>query len=237
MNFESGKLRIPLWLILAGAVTIATAGLSYLYYKVDDNSVKTLGLVGGVVSGLIVYLATFLTLLRPIQELDRFHRMGIKALLTNRHDQNYYRRLVARSRQRVDVMGASCSRFVQDFLDLESEDKVLVDALTKHNQLRVRLLIPEDPFMGEDARNRARKMLRQLEVLRGRFGNRVELRRFTHAARHSFVLVDNDMVAGPIFEDDRSRYAPAVHVAAETPFSQKYCDHFDAVWDKSRDYA
>jgi hypothetical protein len=232
MNFELDKIRVPLWIILVVAIVIVIAIFGIWYYTLDPNSSKLVGFVGGIVTGLIVYLATFLTLLRPLQELDRFHRMGVKGLLANRHDQNYYRGLVAKSKHRVDVMGASCSRFVQDFLDVESDDKVLVDALNRHQYLKVRLLIPDDAHMSQDTQNRARSMVVKLTALRDRFGDRVELRRFADQARHSFVLVDNDLVAGPVFDGDKSRHAPAVHVFAETAFGQKYCGHFDAIWNK-----
>jgi len=234
MNFEQHKVRVPLWLIWMIAVIIAIGLLSYWYYLIDPTDSKLIGLVGGVVTGLIVYLATFLTLLRPLLELDRFHRMGIKGLLANRHDQAYYRGLVAKSRMRVDVMGASCNRFVRDFLDLKSDDKVLVDALNRHSQLRVRLLIPTDAHMSDDTRSGVPNTLEQITAIRKRFGSRVELRRFDDKARHSFVVVDNDLVAGPIFEDSVSRHAPAVHVAAETLFGEKYHAYFEEVW-KSAD--
>ena len=231
MNFELDKIRTPLWLIWTTAIVLVTAAFSYWFYWIDPANSKLVGLIGGVVSGLVIYLATFLTLMRPIQELDRFHRMGIKGLLANRHDQAYYRKLVARSRVRVDVMGASCGRFVQDFLDVESDDKVLIDALFRHPQLKVRLLIPDDAHMSEEARNRTKATLEQVAAARARFGDRVEMRRFKDEARHSFVVADNDMVAGPIFEDDKSRHAPAVHVATETLFGQKYFDHFERMWN------
>lgn len=231
MNFELDKIRVPLWILLVAAVVIVTAIFCIWYYTLDPNSPKLVGFVGGIVTGLIVYLATFLTLLRPLQELDHFRRMGIKGLLANRHDQNYYRGLVAKGKQRVDVMGASCSRFAQDFLDIESDDKVLVDALNKHQYLKVRLLIPDDAHMSSNAQNRVSSMLVKLAALQARFGDRVELRRFADQARHSFVLVDNDLVAGPVFDGDKSRHAPAVHVLAETAFGQKYCGHFDAIWN------
>lgn len=237
MNFETGRVGVPLWLILSGAITIVTAVFGYWYYTLDQNNVKLVGFVGGIVTGLIVYLATFLTLIRPIQELDKFRSMGVKALLANRHSQGYYRDLVAYSSRRVDVMGASCSRFVQDFLDIESEDKVLVDALNRYSQLKVRLLIPDDKHLGEDAGTRARSMLPKIAALRQQFGDRVELRRFKNTAHHSFVLADNNLVAGPIFEGDKSRYAPAVHVVADTPFGRKYDDHFDTIWDSSSAHA
>lgn len=230
MNFERDKIPVPLWLIWTGVIALVVVFLSYWYYKIDESESKLIGFVGGIATNLIVYVVTFLTLLRPIQELDRFHRMGIKGLLTNRHDQVYYRKLIANSRLRVDVMGASCSRFVQDFLDVESDDKVLVDALNKHRHLKVRLLIPSDAHMSDEVRNRTAVTLGQITAARSTFGDRVEVRRFDDKARHSFVIADNDLVAGPVFDGSKSRHAPAVHVATETEFARKYSEHFDAMW-------
>jgi hypothetical protein len=230
MNFELDNIRVPLWLIWTVVITLVIVGCGLWYYWIDAENPKLVGLAGGILTGLVVYLATFITLLRPLQELDGFHRMGIKALLDNRHDQAYYRKLVARSTMRVDVTGASCSRFVGDFLDVDSDDKVLVDALNKHPHLRVRLLIPDDAYMSEDVRSRTIATLKQIEAVRQRFGDRVELRRFADMARHSFVIADRDLVAGPVFDDDKSRHAPAVHVATETLFGQKYIQYFDTTW-------
>ena len=231
MNFQLDRIRVPLWVILIIAVTLVTISLGYAYYKIDAANAKLLGLIGGILTGFIVYLATFITLLRPLRELDSFHRMGIKGLLANRHDQAYYRDLVASARQRVCVMGASCGRFVKDFLDVESDDKVLIDALNAHPNLKVRLLIPVNIKMSPSTRGSTQTMLKQLAEAQKLYGARIELHRFSDVARHSFVLVDNDLVAGPVFDGDKSRHAPAVHVSAGTVFGQKYCAFFDDTWD------
>lgn len=234
MSFESRKIFVPLWFILTASIIMATVLLGSYYYYMDPSDAKSLGLIGGIISGLIVYLATFITLLSPIRELDKFKRMGVKGLLANRHDLIYYRNLVAKSRDRVDVMGASCARFVQDFLDQESDDKILIEALGKYNNLKIRLLIPEDNYMSEHSQSRVRGALAKIEALRSAFGDRIELRRFPQRAHHSFVIVDNEVVAGPIFDEDNSRHAPAVHVDSATLFGQKYIRHFDTIWDAQR---
>lgn len=231
MNFELDRVHVPLWVILIGAVIVASALLGYAYYRLDENDSKLLGLVGGILTGLIVYAATFVTLLRPLQELDRFQRMGVKRLLANRHEKANYRDLVAGAHQRVYVMGASCGRFVKDFMDVDSDDKVLIDALNAHPNLKVRLLIPTDKKMSASTRSSTQTMLTQLAAVRTIHGARIELHRFDDAARHSFVLVDDDLVAGPVFDGDKSRHAPAVHVTAGTAFGQKYCAYFDDMWD------
>ncbi len=235
MNYHIDKVQVPLWLIVVFVIAVATGVLVFLFYYLDPNDIRLFTLVGGVITGLIVFLLTFVTMLTPIREADKFRRMGVKGLLANRHKQEYYRKLVISSETRVDVMGASCSRFVQDFLDLESDDKVLVDALNTHNQLKVRLLIPDTQHMGEEVQHRVEDMLKKLEAVEQRFGDRVQLRRFPNYAHHSFVVVDDNVVAGPIFQEDKSKYAPAVHVSADTTFGKKYISHFDVIWSESSD--
>lgn len=233
MTLDLQRFQVPFWLIWSAGVALVTAIFVYWYWRIDAGDVKLLGFVGGVATGLSVYLLTYLTVLPPIMQLDRFRRMGIKGLLANRHDQAYYRNFVARSRIRVDVMGASCSRFVRDFLDVESDDKVLVDALSKHRNLKVRMLIPDDAHMGQEAQSCVTTTIGQVALVQERFPRRVELRRFKDEVRHSFVLTDSDLIAGPVFDDNLSRHAPAVHVNADTLFGQKYSAYFDAEWDRA----
>lgn len=231
MKFEIDRIHVPLWVVLVVVVTAVAILLGYAYFKIDESDGKLLNLIGGILAGLIVYLATFITLLAPTRELDHFHRMGVKRLLANRHEKANYRDLIAGARQRVDVMGASCGRFVNDFMDVDSDDKVLIDALNKYPNLKVRLLIPTDQKMSARTRSSTQTMLKQLAAVREIHRARIELHRFDDVARHSFVLVDDDLVAGPVFDGDKSKHAPAVHVTTGTAFGQKYCAHFEDMWD------
>jgi len=43
MNIETGKVRVPLWLIWTIAVVLLTAVCAFWYYKVDPASTKALG--------------------------------------------------------------------------------------------------------------------------------------------------------------------------------------------------
>jgi hypothetical protein len=233
MNFITGKIWSPAWLVLVIVLIALTIIFAIWYYSLGNNDVKLVGLIGGIVSGLVVSILTFVISIRPLQQLDQFQRMGIKGLLANRHDKIYYGRVVADAEKTVCVMGASCTRFVEDFLDSESDDKVLIDALRKHRHLRVQLLVPEEGQMAPEAQVRRGIVDKKLGALKPEFGDRVELRRFPWPAQHSFVISDDDLIAGPIFESDKGKYAPAVHVTMSTLFAQKYKEHFDHVWEKS----
>lgn len=76
MNFISGKTHIPNWVSLVGILLIIACGLGLWLYRIDEAEVKLIGLVGGIVSGLVVFVLTFLTLLRPLRKLDSYQRMG-----------------------------------------------------------------------------------------------------------------------------------------------------------------
>jgi hypothetical protein len=156
--------------------------------------------------------------------------MGIVNVLSNRHEKAYYRDLVCTARMTVLLMGASSTRFVDDFLDPDSDDKVLFDQLQRHAHLTVRLLVPALKHLSPDARAKSTGLMAKIARLNEKFPGRVELRRFEGKAHHSFVLVDDDLVAGPVFEGDKSKHAPAVHVKTSTTFAAKYREHFEEVW-------
>jgi hypothetical protein len=233
MNIDFVKVRIPVWLIVVLVTAIATAGLSYWYYRIGSGSEKELGIVGGLVSGLAVFLLTYITVIGPGLEVERFKRMGIIDVLNNRHDKAYYRHLVKDAKNVVRVMGASCGRFVEDFLDTESDDKVLLDALHRNSGLTVQLLVPEARFMSPETATRAAALPAQLAKVEAMLPGRVQLRKFGSQANHSFVIVDNAIVAGPIFQDDKSKYAPAVHMSMKTVFAMRYNEYFEKIWGNS----
>ncbi|MET4389582.1 MULTISPECIES: hypothetical protein [Bradyrhizobium] len=230
--FEARNTSIPTWLLIVLMVAIVTSGSAVYYFLyLDPNDAKLIGLVGGVISGGLVFLLTYIVSAQPLRDLARYEQMGIRGVLASRHDKAYYAVLVSKARRSVQVMGASCTRFVEDFLDLQSEDHALVDALRRNQTLYVQLLIPDDEHIAESSTPRLPGLFHKLEALKPEFGERIELRRFHAKAQHSFMSVDDDLVAGPIFQDNESKYAPAVHVAMSTRFAQKYYDHFETVWN------
>lgn len=231
MSFELEKIAIPKWVILILVVLGITIGASVWYYVVDANAAKTVGILGGLISGFVVFLLTFVVSIRPFQRLDRYEKMGVKGILNNRHDKEYYGDILTKAEKIVRVMGASCTRFVDDFLDMQSDDRVLVDALKMHQRLSIQLLIPDNRHISEHAKVRIPILLQKLDRLATEFGSRVELRRFSDTAHHSFVIADGELIAGPVFEGDTSKHAPAIHISMSTRFAQKYDEHFQLVWD------
>lgn len=227
------KIRVPIWALIVGAAVLATIVFGFWYWAMDEKSTKMLGFVGGMFSGLAVFIITYATVIGPSLQLERYLSMGIVDVLDNRHDKIYYEKLVAKARSSVKVMGVSCSRFVNDFLDPAADDKVLFDQLQRHPLLKVELLVPMEKHLEANTKAKTKDLNSKLAAIEALFPGRVLLRRFDSKAHHSFVIVDDDLVAGPVFEGDKSRHAPAVHVKMTTTFAMKYRDFFEQEWTKS----
>lgn len=232
MQLDFKMFRFPVWGLIIAASVMVMLIFGYWYWAMDDKSTKMVGLVGGVVSGLAVFLITYITVIGPSLRLEHFTRMGIVDVLNNRHDKDYYEKLVATARYSVRVMGASCTRFVNDFLDPDADDKKLFDQLQRHGQLKVELLVPVERHLAPRAKANTPELKKKLEALDAIFPGRVILKRFDGKAHHSFVIVDDDLVAGPVFEGDKSRHAPAVHVKMTSTYAMKYRDFFEQEWAK-----
>lgn len=229
--FEKFKAPIPVWILLAVVTVVLCCATGIWLYWVDDP--KWGGVIAGLFTGFVLFLFGLITQVFVFRKLDRYEKMGVKNLLQNRHDKEVYRPIVRGAKDRVLVTGASGTRFIDDFLDQDLEDRALVDALRSQRKLVVKFLVPDDTHMGDDARSRWHSKQKKIESLKAEFPGRVEVRRFPLDARHSFIVVDDDFVGGPVFDGDESRYAPAVHVDARTVYGRKHVEYFDRVWDSS----
>ena len=233
-KFLQEHVNIPKWFLFVAFLVLVLGISVFLYFGFEEKNAKALSLLSGLISGLILYILSFITGLYSVREIGRFKKMRIKNLLKNRHDKSYYKPIFASSESHVEVMGASCTRLISDFLDENSDDKVLIDAMRAHSNLKVRLLIPQQRYMTSSAKVNWKNFSEKATNLQKQFSGQFEIRRFSHAARHSFVIVDNEMIAGPIFEGQDSKYAPAVHVHIKTEFAQKYLKYFEGIWDDEK---
>lgn len=232
-QFEQMTARIPWWMMLV-AVCLILAVASWVWLSKTDDP-RMMGIVSGLFSGLVLYVFGLITQVTVFNKLERYRAMGVEALLENRHDKTYYGPLLSTADDTVRVMGASATRFIDDFMDADADEHILLDRLHANKRLKVQLLVPTHEFMSPDAKNRYDAKSGKIEQLKSEFQGRFAIKRFPHEARHSFVMVDGAFVGGPVFDGDKSRHAPAVHVIANKPFATKYRDYFNESWGKSAD--
>lgn len=220
--------------VLFLCVLILTTILVALVFFLSDG-LKWQALAGGLLGGLTVYIFEHMTRIRVYGELEEHKKMGFRGLLRNRHDKKYYGKILKRAKKSVKVMGTSCSRFIRDFLDRDSDEHVLVNRLRDRPDLKVYLLVPREERMADRNRSAFRSVSGQVQGAKEEFMERIQIRRFDDEARHSIVIVDDQLIAGPVFDDDRSSYEPAVHVLLESRLGGKYAEYFRLQWDKAID--
>ena len=227
------KVVLPFWFVVLAAILVALSCVLLGLFTTKNDTV--IALLGGLAGGLVVYTISFVTDIGQLRQLDRFRKMGIKKILSTRHNVLYYGEVIGQAKFEVMVMGTSCHRFITDFLDRKADDKALVDLLRQFPKLQVRILVPSDDFMDEDSRTKLGLVLPKLEHLQGEFGNRVKLKRFKDSARLSMVVVDDELIVGPVLPGIESRQAPAVHVKRQTDYGRKHVEYFDNVWREAED--
>jgi len=195
---------------------------------------KWLGpVVYGLASGLIVYLFSFITGVYSLNEIERNKDMGVLAVLPNRHDKEYYRKYLSKARKEVLVLGASGTRFLNDFLDPQKEDKIMYSFLQNNERAKLKILVPTDEYMSSKSKASWDMQSDLRSTLLEKLGDRIEFRRFDEPPHLSFVVVDDEIITGPIFPGVESEYLPVIHIKRNNDYSEKHVQYFERLWNES----
>lgn len=110
----------------------------------------------GMASGLVVTLAQFCLSWADARAIDRFRRMGVENVLSNRDEEAYYGRLIQSARANIDVLGSTATRLMQDFADAGSpkpEKQSLIEALKRGVAVRILVAAPRASMTVSVTRN------------------------------------------------------------------------------------
>lgn len=236
MKIAMGKLvATNLRYILLACLLLGLVFVTYLFFQVDDD--KWSAFLGGISGGLVGVTISFLFSMYEYANIDRYRTLGVLNILPNRRDTSYYIDIIKKAKGTVQVMGTSCTRFINDFADANSNEHVLIDALNKHQNLKIELLVPTDEKMDKQSSLRFEAGKEKLRQLQGTFKERVQLKRYNFEPRHSLVRVDNDLIVGPVFQQVESQHSPAIHLDINKEFADKYLEYFEVVWKESSTYS
>ena len=224
-------IRMPTRYAILLGLTLFGGVMLYLFLGTDNPKISTL--VGGVTGGIIVYVISFLISIYEYQSIDKFRELGVREILPNRRETEYYRKIVGQGSEIVVVTGTSCSRFIDDFANGENDSHVLIDALRNNVGMKAKFMVPSEEYMDELSKIKFNSGEKKLQELFCDFPNRVELRRFDHEPRYSFVRVDSELIVGPVFAETESQNSPAIHLDVNSSFAEKYLNDFNRVWDNS----
>ena len=221
------------YLIIFGLILLFVITFWLYYSSITDPKLATL--MGGISGGIAVYLISFLLSIYEYKQIDRFRDMGVLEVLSDRRRSDYYKDYVKNANNTVQVMGTSCTRFVDDFANNANDNHVLIDALNKNSDLKVQFLIPSDDYMDDGSKTKFEEGKQKFVNFRNQFEGRVELKRHDFEARHSLVRVDDHLIIGPVFQLVESKDSPAIHLRTPSKYAEKYLKYFSTYrTDQSR---
>lgn len=245
MSYFSEKVTMPVGrfiLCLIALVAIVMFVLVYVITPTQDpasSASKLFTVFAGLLSGLVVMIGQHLIALKNDRDLDVFRKTRIKAVLLTRDDESFYRNLIKKASNRIDVLGVTAVRFLNDFADESSpkdDKRVLLDALQK--KVKVKILVAKKDFLDTDKDKRnfdtAQTKMREL---RRQYPDSFEARYYDHLPAHSIVVVDTDCLLGPVFPGIDSKSTPAVCSEGAGGFAGPYLRYFEAEWQKATENA
>lgn len=235
------RLSVPLpWVILIFALLLFIP-LFYFSIKLttknffDDEGPFWLFMVG-LVPGLAVALLQFLLSWSEFSQISKFSKMKIKGVLDSRDSATYYSSLLLNAQTQIDVQGVTATRFMRDFSDGASqrlEKRSLLTALGRG--VKVRFLLPEKNQLLANQHADFDYTHHALAELRLQFPQGIHVRYFSSPPTTSLVRVDDDIIAGPVFQNMQSQHTPAIHTVVGSRFGQTYLGSLDAVWAGARE--
>jgi hypothetical protein len=231
MNFLRSKTNIGTGWIVILLLIIIWAAFTYFFF--DSPSGKWEIFWGGASAGMIAILFDTALSMYKYGEIDKLKGFGIIEILPERRGAPYYSKLLSGAYYNVQVLGTTCNRFINDFANLNSEDKVLVDALEKNKNLHVKLLVASESYLDENSKLKMQGIKGEITALEKKYKGRFQVQYYDFAPRHSIVRVDEEIIIGPVFQEVESQHSPAIHMNVYSFLAKKYLAYFDWVWKQS----
>ena len=221
-------------LIYIAIILILLAGF-WLYFEIEIENEKWVMLIGSTISGLIVVLLTVSLSYYEFKKIERFRQMGVIDMLPERTDKKYYEEILRNAKTLIQVMGTSCTRFLDDFGNQSRPDHVLIDVMDNNTTLKLQILVPDEKNMDEESKQKfnTSSMTQIINSLKEKYPERFKIKRFNFTPSHSFVRADHDLIVGPVFPRVDSRHAPAIHLKTSSEYAKKYIQYYEDVWTGS----
>ena len=219
-------------LICIAIILILLVGF-WLYFEIENE--KWVMLIGSTISGLIVVLVTVCLSYYEFKKIERFRQMGVKDMLPERTDKKYYEEILRDAKTHVQVMGTSCTRFLDDFGNQSRQEHVLVEAMDNNTTLKLQILVPDEKHMDEESKQKFNtpSMTHIINNLKNKYPERFKIKRFNFSPSHSLVRADHELIVGPILPKVDSRHTPAIHLKTSSEYAKKYIQYYEDVWTDS----
>lgn len=221
------KITIQFTVFVALIIFICVIVLGWNYIKkngIDDS------LISGLFVGLLVVLIQFSFSWFEYDNLLKFERLGLRQVLKYREGKDEYQSFISDTKQTIDLMGLTASRFIQDFArDDKKENQALLSALQRGVKVRF-LLVKHGYLETEVEKANAKNVHESLNSLAAKYDGLFEFRYYDHVPTHSLLFLDEMALIGPYFPGVKSDKTPCFRFKSGGEFLTEYYKYFEREW-------
>lgn len=240
MIIFSEKVNFPMrWVILL--LFLCVVGLLAMYLFVWSSNSETnidaniSSIISGLTVGFIVACTQFLLSWYEHKKYDKFEKLGVINILSNKYNEDTYRETINNLKTRLWIMGNTVDDFLKDFADEDNsvpEKKILLSKLAQGIEVKI-LVANKLNLNDEKAKNKYDNAQPTLNKLKAQYSN-FQVEYYDHIPTQSIFVYDNQCFIGPVFSGITSRQTPALHMITESLFAKKYIEYFENEWANAR---
>ena len=227
------KIFSTVWLVRKAPVILIlmmiALCIALFFFWNGEKTDKITVLLAGVSTGLFLVIIQFIFSWDEYRERDRLRLLGLRKVLENKKDREYYGELIANAKRTIDLMGKTGNHFLEDFANeggTDKEAKVLLEVLARGVKVRFLLSEATNGQRNEDT-------VRMITKLSEKYSD-FSCRYFESPGCHSIFVADDDVIIGPYFPKTKSMNTPALHVRRGTVLSECYLRYFNSIWEQSK---
>lgn len=228
MNIDLKSFKVSLIFIVVSMLVFVFLLSLILYLWGSDE--KVVNISGGVMVAAVFSIFQVFVNMSNLSTYQKYKDLKVKEILSHRDDKEYYRKLIEGCSENIEIMGVTCSRFLNDFADEESENHPFIDALNKKKNLKVKFLIAEKEYLPDNIHQAFDEAQNKMISLKKRFSGKFDFKYYEHAPNHSYVRIDSDVLVGPNFENVSSKNSPAIHIDYSSVYLERYKKYFEDTW-------
>lgn len=234
MKILSRELKLPWFVPIVSILILIIAILLYWFIYTPDNNQKLSAILSGLITGFIAMVVQLLFAWEEQTKLKKYDELKIINILATRDNPEYYRPLIKNAKREIKILGVTCLRFLEDFVNDEpsapENNKVLLEALRK-KEIVVKILIADVNDLDNQAdKNKFYAAIPRLERLKKSFPQQIFYFYYNHKPTHSIMIIDDQSIVGPIFPGVSSKFSPAIHLKNDSKFVEHYREYFNKEW-------
>lgn len=203
--------------------------LSVLYACDIVTSPKLQPLLGG---GLVTAIAVFVQFIMQFKDYNNNEELkanGVVKFLERRDDKDYYKKVINKTKGKLDLLFYTGKRFSEDFCQEFDGDDEILKALNRGVVIRILLIdksiLPSDEYANFDIADNNFKRLQDT------FKEQFQVKYYNHIQTHNIFSNESMSIIGPYFHNKKSKYSNSIHFLKSSPYVKDFEQFFESECD------